>query len=261
MSEARIHPTAVVHPEAVVHPSATVGPHAVIDAHVELGADCLVGPGVHLTGHTVIGAGNRFHAGCVIGDEPQDLKYEGQPTRLSIGDRNVFREHVTVHRANKLEEDTVIGSGCLLMAGCHVGHNSVLGDRVIVTNGSLIAGHVQIGDRAILSGNCMVHQFVRIGTLAMMQGGAGCAKDLPPFCMARWGLNRLCGLNTVGLRRAGFTSEERLELKRLYHTLFRSGAKLEDVAPRARELYTGAPARAMLDFLEGSTRGFCTSGA
>ena len=118
-----IHPTAVIHPQAQVHPTATVGPYAVIDAQVVLGPECWIGPHVHLTGVTVIGAGNRFHAGCVIGDAPQDLKYQEQPTRLRIGDRNVFREHTTIHRSNKIEEETVIGSHNFFMAHSHVAEN------------------------------------------------------------------------------------------------------------------------------------------
>src|SRR5436309_1170902 len=123
-----IHPTAIIHPKANVDSTASVGPYAVIDEHVEVGPNCLVGPHVYLTGATSIGAGNQFHAGCVIGDAPQDLKYKGEPTGVRVGDHNVFREHVTVHRSNKVEESTVIGSHNFLMANSHVGHNSTLGD-------------------------------------------------------------------------------------------------------------------------------------
>src|SRR3954451_3434545 len=118
-----IHSTAIIHPEAKLDPTVEVGPYAVIDGQVTVGAKCIIGPHVHLTGVTVIGAANHFHTGCVIGDAPQDLKYKGEPTRVRIGDQNVFREHVTVHRSNKLEEDTVIGSHNFLMAHSHVGHN------------------------------------------------------------------------------------------------------------------------------------------
>ena len=125
-----------------------------------------------------------FHAGSVIGDAPQDLKYQDEPTRLRIGDRNVFREHVTVHRSNSLDTETVIGSDNFLMVNAHVGHNCMLGNHVIMANGVLLAGHVEVGDRAFISGNCLVHQFCRIGTLALMQGGAAISQDLPPFTVA-----------------------------------------------------------------------------
>lgn len=251
-----VHPTAIIHPDAKLHPTVRVGPYAVIDAGVELGAGCVVGPHVHLTGVTSIGSNNRFHAGCVIGDAPQDLKYAGQPTRLRIGDGNVFREHVTIHRSNKLEEDTVIGSNGLFMAHCHVGHNSFIGNNVIIANGALLGGHVTVEDRAFISGNCLLHQFVRVGTLALMQGGSGIGKDLPPFCVAR-GNNGICGLNVIGLRRAGFSAADRLELKQLYRLMFREGRAFREALAEAHSQFTGAGAKTFLEFAAATKRGLC----
>ncbi len=251
-----IHPTAIVAPKAELDATVRVGPYAVIDAGVRMGPGCTVGPHVHVTGLTTIGAHNSFFAGCVIGEAPQDLKYRGEPTRLRIGEHNVFREHVTVHRSNHPAEETVIGSQNFLMAHCHVAHNCHLGDRVILANGALLGGHVVVGDRAFISGNCVVHQFVRVGTLALMQGSSAISKDLPPFTVARGG-NGLCGLNTVGLRRAGFTTAERVELKQLYRALFRAGVNLGKALAKAREQFTSAPARVMLDFVAASQRGVC----
>ena len=251
-----IHSTAVIHPKAQLDSTVSVGPYAVIDEAVSIGAHCVIGPHVHLTGQTAIGLRNVFHAGCVIGDAPQDLKYKSEPTRLRIGGQNTFREHVTVNRSNKLGEDTVIGSNNFLMAHSHVGHNTVLGNHVILANGALLGGHVSVADRAFISGNCLVHQFVRVGTLALMQGGSAISKDLPPFCVAR-GDNGICGLNAVGLRRAGFTGEQRLELKRLYHLLFRSGQRLASAAAQAREEFTGEAARLLIEFVASSARGLC----
>jgi len=251
-----IHPTATVHPKAQLDPGVEVGPYAVIDEHVSLGAGCVVGPHAHLTGHTVVGSHNRFHSGAVIGDPPQDLRYRGEPTRLLIGDHNTFREHVTVNRSNKPTEDTVIGSHNLLMACSHVGHNTVLGDHVVLANGVLLAGHVTVADRAFLSGNCLVHQFTRIGTLAIMQGGASIGQDLPPFCIAT-GINTLCGLNVVGLRRNEFTGEQRLELKRLYRAVFRSGSTFSTALRLARAEFKSPPALVFLDFIAASRRGVC----
>jgi UDP-N-acetylglucosamine acyltransferase len=253
-----IHPSAIVHPEARVADDVQVGPFAVIDGNVEIGPGCVVGPHVHLTGHTTIGAGNRFHAGCVIGDAPQDFKYAGAPTRLRIGDGNTFREHVTVHRSNREDEDTVLGSRNFLMAHSHVGHNCLMHNDVILANGALLGGHVEVADRVFVSGNCLVHQFVRIGTLALMQGGAAISQDLPPYCIAT-GDNGLCGLNVVGLRRAGIPAGDRAELKRLYHRLFRSDKNLSaalasESAPDAEPC---PAARALLAFLASSKRGVC----
>ena len=254
-----IHSTAIIHPRAKVHPTVKVGPYAVIDEGVELGANCVVGPHVYLTGLTAIGAHNVFHAGCVIGDAPQDLKYKGEPTRLRIGDHNVFREHFTVHRANRPETETVIGSHNFLMAHAHVGHNCFIGDHVIIANGALLGGHVAVADRVFISGNCLIHQFCRLGTLAMMQGGSAISMDLPPYTVAQRG-NEICGLNVVGLRRAGFTAEQRLELKRLYHALFRSGMNLRAALAAARKEFASPVAKNMLDFVAGAKRGVCSDG-
>lgn len=251
-----IHPTAIIHPQAQLDPTVFVGPYTVIDAGVVLGAHCVVGPHAQLTGQTTIGTHNIFHAGCVIGDAPQDLKYKDAPTGLRIGDHNVFREHVTVHRSNKPPEETLVGSHNFLMVNSHVGHNVRLGDHIILANGALLAGHVTVDDRVFISGNCLVHQFVRIGTLALMQGGAAISQDLPPYTVAR-GDNGICGLNTVGLRRAGFTSGQRLELKRLYHALFRAGKNLRPAVAAARKQDWGEHARALLEFVAGSHRGVC----
>jgi UDP-N-acetylglucosamine acyltransferase len=251
-----IHPTAIIHPQAKLDATVSVGPYAVIDADVELGAQCIVGPHVYLTGETKIGPQNHFHAGCVIGDAPQDLKYKGEPTRVRIGNHNVFREHVTVHRATKTDGETVIGSHNFLMANSHVGHNSHLGDHIIIANGALLGGHVTVQDRAFISGNCLVHQFTRVGTLAIMQGGSAISKDLPPFTIAR-GDNGICGLNAVGLRRAGFTAEQRLELRKLYHALFRCGGKLQTAIEAAQKNFRSVAAKTLLEFVAGAKRGLC----
>ncbi len=251
-----VHPTAIINPGAQLDVTARVGPYAMIDGQVMVGPHCQVGPQVYLTGRTSIGAHNVFHAGCVIGDAPQDLKYHGEPTGLRIGDHNVFREHVTIHRSNKTSEETIIGHHNFLMAHSHVGHNAVLGSHIILANGALLAGHVTVEDKAFISGNCLVHQFVRIGTLSLMQGGAAVSQDLPPYTIAR-GDNGICGLNVVGLRRAGFSNEQRLELKQLYHALFRSGLNLPAALASAREKFASPGAKVMLDFVATSKRGIC----
>jgi UDP-N-acetylglucosamine acyltransferase len=252
-----IHPTAIIHPQAKLDSFVQVGPYAVIDGGVELGAACVVGPHVYLTGETKIGSHNQFHAGCVIGDAPQDLKYKGEPTRVRIGDHNVFREHTTVHRATKADGETVIGSHNFLMANSHIGHNCEIGNHAIICNGALLAGHVTVQDRAFISGNALVHQFTRVGTLALMQGGAAISKDLPPFTIAS-GINTICGLNVVGLRRAGFSAAQRLELKQIYRALFRSGKNLLAALAGARKDFSSDGARVMIEFIASSKRGVCT---
>jgi len=252
-----IHPSAIIHPGAKLHPDIQVGPFVVIDADVTVGAGCVLEPHVYLTGSTTIGANNRFFAGCVIGGAPQDLKYKGEPTSLRIGDGNVFREHVTVHRSALAGKETVLGSHNFLMANSHVGHNCLLGDGNILANCVALAGHVTLANRVFISGNAVVHQFTRLGTLSMMQGLSGISKDLPPFTIAR-GINEVCGLNTVGLRRAGIGSAERLELRQLYQAVFRSRLGLRQAVQEARAKFASPSALLFLAFIEESTRGICS---
>jgi len=251
-----IHPTAIIHPKARLDSSVEVGPYAVIDEGLEIGAKCVVGPHVYLTGRTTIGARNQFFAGCVIGEAPQDLKYRNEPTGVRIGEDNVFREHVTVHRSSNVEEQTIVGSHNFLMQHSHLAHNVVLGDSVILAGGALLAGYARVDDGAFISGNCLVHQFVRVGTLALMQGGSGISKDLPPFMVAHE-VNKLSGLNIVGMRRAGISASDRQELKQLYRALFREGKNLRDALVAAREKFSSRSAKVMLDFIASSKRGIC----
>jgi UDP-N-acetylglucosamine acyltransferase len=251
-----IHPTAIISPKAHVDPTTSVGPFAIIEEGVVIGPHCEVGPHVYIAGKTTIGAYNKFHPGCVVGHAPQDLKYKGEITGLRMGDNNSVREFVTIHRATDPSEDTVIGSNNLLMAHCHIAHNCVLGNHVIIVNGALLGGHVLVSDRAIVSGNCLVHQFVRVGTLAMMQGGSAISKDLPPFTVARL-QNSISGLNIIGLRRAGFTSEQRLELRKVYHALFRSGQKMSTAIDAAKKEFSGELSQLLIDFVATSKRGIC----
>lgn len=255
--ETILHPTAIIAAGARIGPGCHVGPHAVIDADVELGANCDVGPGVYLTGRTRIGPNNRFHAGAVIGDAPQDLKYDGTPTRLVIGAGNTFREHVTLHRAAKATSETRVGDGNLFMAGSHLGHDCRIGNHNILANGALVAGEARLDDRAFLSGNCLVHQGCRVGRLALMQGGSAISKDLPPFCIAT-GDNTICGLNIVGLRRAGFDAAARLLLKRVYLRLFRFRGRRSEALARIREEFAGfGPAMEWVEFVASTRRGVC----
>ncbi len=247
-----IHPTAIVHPNAKIHPTVEVGAFAVIGEFVQLGAGCKVDHHCCIVGHTTAGEKNYFGISAVIGAEPQDLKYSGGPTRLRIGNGNTFREMVTLHCSNNLDEDTVIGDNCLLMANVHIAHNSVLGNNIILANSALVGGHVHIGDRAVLSGNTAVHQFVRVGELAMLQGVSAVSCDLPPYTMA-YDKNILAGLNIVGLRRAGISSEVRLEIKCAYHILFCSGLKRVDAIEQARNAVRSAEALKLVEFVRTAT--------
>lgn len=251
-----IHPTAIIHPNAQIGPGTKIGPYVVIDEDVRIGAESEIGPHVYLTGQTEIGTRNKIHAGAVIGDWPQDLRFKGEKTGVKIGDANTIREHVTIHRSNSPAQPTTLGSNNLLMANSHLGHNVVIGNHVVIANGALFGGHSQVDDRAFISANCLIHQFTRVGTLALMQGSAGISKDLPPFTIAMLH-NQVCGLNVIGLRRAGLSSEERLELRRLYHAVLRGRKRFREILPELEKEFTSVHAKTFLEFLKTSKRGFC----
>lgn len=252
-----IHPTAVIDPGATLHESVEVGPYVVIEANVTIGANTKIYPFVHIMEGVEMGEENVVHSHAVLGDAPQHLAYDGSPRRVKIGNKNVLREYVTVNRPFESENMTTIGDGCFLMANSHVGHDSHLGDGVILTNNALIAGHCEISNNVILSGSAAVHQFVRVGRLAFVRGLSGATKDLPPFCIVRE-INRICGLNTVGMRRAGIEAQARKEIKDVYRILFREQHSVSRALEILESRDLGAEAREMIDFVKTSKRGICS---
>jgi UDP-N-acetylglucosamine acyltransferase len=217
---ARIHPTAVIAPEAEIADGVEIGPFAVLEGPVRLGPGCLIRPYVHLVGPLTMGRDNQVYSGAVLGERPQHLKYNGEPTRLEIGNGNVFREHVTVHRGTTHSWATRIGNDNFFMAHSHVAHDCRIGDHVIMANGALLAGHCQVGDHAYLSGNCALHQFVRVGRMALLSGASITTKDIPPFILQQ-GINCIVGVNVVGMRRAGLDPARIEAVRRAFHVLFR----------------------------------------
>ncbi|CAD5981157.1 Acyl-[acyl-carrier-protein]--UDP-N-acetylglucosamine O-acyltransferase [Planktothrix tepida] len=217
-----IHPTAVIHPGAQLHPTVQVGAYAVIGEHVKVGSDTVISSHVVINGRTEIGARNQIFPGAVIGSEPQDLKYDGSLSLVKIGDDNLIREYVTINRATNGGEATIIGNQNLLMAYVHVAHNCVIEDQVVIANSVALAGHVYIESKARLSGVLGVHQFVHIGQLAMIGGMTRIDRDVPPFMLVEGNPSRVRSLNLVGLKRAGFTSEEFSLLKKAFRLLYRS---------------------------------------
>jgi UDP-N-acetylglucosamine acyltransferase len=215
----KIHRTAVISTDVEMAPDIEVGPYAVIEGPVQIGAGCVLGPYVHLRGPLTLGSGNRVFTGAVLGERPQHLQYKDEPTGLEIGDNNVFREHVTVHRGTAHSWKTVIGSGNYFMANSHVAHDCRVGHNCIFANGALIGGHCTIEDNVYLSGNCGVHQFVRCGRLALLSGASATTKDMPPFVIQQ-AINCIVGVNVVGMRRAGMQKEEIDAVHRAIHLLF-----------------------------------------
>ncbi|HEX5055536.1 MAG TPA: acyl-ACP--UDP-N-acetylglucosamine O-acyltransferase [Gammaproteobacteria bacterium] len=230
MAAPKIHSTALVATGARLGADVQIGPYAVIEDDVEIGSGSVIGPHAVIHVHTRIGARNRIHGHVILGDRPQHLAYKPEDvTWLEIGDDNIFREMVTVHRAFHAGAVTRIGSGCFLMAGSHVGHDSELGNNVILTNSVLVGGHVTIGDRAVLGGGSSVHQFTRIGPYVMLGAHTLLRKDALPYSMISGDPAKHYRLNSVGLRRNGIGGDRYKALEQAFRRL-RAGEDLEGIA-------------------------------
>jgi UDP-N-acetylglucosamine acyltransferase len=253
-----IHATAIVDRRAEVDPGADIGPYVVIDGPVVVGAGTRVLAHAVLVGHTTIGRDNDIHMGAVIGHEPQDLSYKGEPTGLRIGDRNIIREHTEIHRATSLEHPTTLGNDNFLFGHSHVGHDSQLGSRIIMANGAMLGGHVSVADQVFISGNCVVHQFVRVGRLALLRGLSRTSRDVPPFCLMD-DTHIVRGLNRVGLRRAGFSPGQIRALQNAFTRLFRGRGNLRQAMAEVEAAGSLSPEVAeLLAFIRDSKRGVCT---
>jgi UDP-N-acetylglucosamine acyltransferase len=252
-----IHPTAVVEPGAQVDPTCEIGPFAVVGPQVRLGPKNVLSAHAVVTGHTSLGAGNRVFPHAVLGEVPQDLKYRGEPTRLEIGDRNTFRECVTVNLGTEGGGGvTRVGNGCLLMAYSHVGHDCVIGDGAIIANSVALAGHVILEDHVHLSGLAASHQFCRIGRLAFVSGLTGVAMDVAPYCTVTGARGELAGINSVGMQRAGMSEEQIGRVKQAYKIFFRSNLALADaLAQLEAELGAHPEIAHFIAFVKASQRG------
>ncbi len=252
-----IHNTAIVHEKARLGEGVEIGPFAIIGEHVVIGAGTKVGPHAVIEGWTEIGRDNRIFQFASVGADPQDLKYRGEKSLLRIGDRNIVREFVTLHRGTvDGGGETVIGNDNLFMAYSHVAHDCELGNRVIMANGATLAGHVQIDDFAILGGLCAVHQFTRVGCHVMVSGGSMVAQDIPPYTIAQGDRAKTVGINQIGLKRRDFSDEIVSDIKQAYKLVFRSGLRLEEALDRiATELTDSPEIRVFTDFIRGSERG------
>jgi UDP-N-acetylglucosamine acyltransferase len=242
-----VHASAIVEPSARLAPGVVVGPLAYVGHEVSLGEGTELLHHASVVGPAVLGSRNQVHAHAVIGGAPQDRSYRGEATRLEVGDDNVFREHVTVHRGTgKGGGLTRIGSQGLFMAGAHVAHDCLLGDRVTLTNNTSLGGHVVVEDGAVVGGHVAVAPFVRLGTLCFVAGGAMVERSVPPYVVAAGDRARIVALNRVGLDRAGVPAESRAALKETFRQLFRTSRPLvravEELSspqrqdPRARAL-------------------------
>lgn len=251
-----IDPRAVVAASAQLADDVQVGPYSIIGPDVTVGAGTWIGPHVVINGPTRIGRGNRIFQFASIGEEPQDKKHKGEVTRLSIGDRNVFREFCTINRGTALDRgETTIGSGNLFMAYTHVAHDCVLGDNIVMANCATLGGHVHLGDWVIMGGLSAAHQFSRIGAHAFIANNTAVTRDVPPYVMAVGQPAEPHSINSEGLKRRGFTDEQIRTIKQAYRLLYRKGLKLGEALTEIEALAQGKPELAgFVDFLKAGSR-------
>ena len=254
----KIHSAAIVDPKAQIGADVEIGPFSVIGAQAAIGNGTVIQSHVVLEGDVAIGAGNLIGHGAIIGAPPQDLSFSPErKTKIEIGDHNVIREHCTIHRGTAEGSATRIGKRNFLMAGAHIGHNCEVGDNVIIANNCLLGGYVRVDDDAFLGGGCLFHQHMHVGRLAIAQGGSAFGKDIPPFVIAAE-RNYVFGLNVVGLRRAGFSAQDRDEIKAAFKLVYTSGLNVGQAIERAATMNFAAPAREFLDFVANAKkRGIC----
>ncbi|KAF7775292.1 UDP-N-acetylglucosamine acyltransferase [Pseudoalteromonas citrea] len=252
-----IHPTAIIESGAKLGNNVTVGPYSYIGHDVTLGDDCIIESHVVIKGPSTIGSGNHIFQFASVGEACQDKKYKDEPTQLIIGDNNVIRECATIHRGTIQDQGiTRVGSNNLFMAYTHIAHDAVIGSNVIFANGASVAGHVHVGDWVILAGNTGVHQFCKIGAHAFVGMYSGVNKDVPPFVTTTGTPAKPAAINTEGMKRRGFDSDEIMAVRRAYKAFYRKGYSLEEaVLSLEDDANKFAAVKQMIDFLDTSDRG------
>lgn len=255
-ASARIHPTAIVSEEATIGENVEIGPYAIVDGPVVLGADSIVRARGHLIGPMTVGIANDIGIGVVLGERPQHLLYKGEPTTTEIGDHNIFREYVTIHRGTPVGGGvTRIGSHNFIMANTHIGHDAHVGDRCIFANSALVAGHAVINDRVLMSGNTCLHQFARLGRLALISALSAASRDVPPFVIV-FRRDEVCGVNVIGMRRAGLPAAEIAAVREAFRLIYRQNLMLSVATQRLERDMGHVPAvMEMVQFIRGSKRG------
>jgi UDP-N-acetylglucosamine acyltransferase len=254
-----IHSTAIIGSGAKIGCNVAIGPNTIIGEQVTIGSNTTIGANTVVEGAVTIGNENRISHGVIIGGWPQDVSFSEQTrSRIEIGSRNIIREHCTIHRGTNEDSATCIGDDNFLMVGAHVGHNCVIHNKVTIANNVLLAGYVTIDDQAFIGGGTSFHQFMRVGRLVMVQGSSAFGKDLPPFTLAAE-RNAVFGLNTVGLQRAGFSAEEREEIKRAFKLLYLSGLNTRQALEKSRASQWSEVGQEFFRFIEQALmkRGIC----
>ncbi|KAA3439466.1 MULTISPECIES: acyl-ACP--UDP-N-acetylglucosamine O-acyltransferase [Rufibacter] len=250
-------PLAYIHPEAKIATNVVVEPFTTISKNVEIGEGTWIGPNVTIMEGARIGKNCQIFPGAVISAPPQDLKYKGEPSTVSIGDNTIIRECVTLNRGTALDKNTTaIGSNCLIMAYVHVAHDCIIGNNVIVANGVQLAGHIVIHDHVFIGGTSAVHQFVSIGAHAMVSGGSLVRKDVPPFIKAAREPLSYAGVNSIGLRRRGFSNEQINDIQQIYRILFMSGLNTASAVEKIEiDLAPSTERDEIVNFVRNSGRG------
>lgn len=253
----KIHKTAIVHPGAELGDDVEIGPYSIVDENVRLGSRTKIGPYVHLEGWTTIGEDCKIFTGATIGNESKDLKYKpGDRSFVIIGDRNIIREYTSISRATGRDDVTEIGDDNLLMTYIHVAHDCKIGNKTILASFATLGGHVTIEDKAVIGSHAAIHQFARVGTMGMAGACSKIVQDIPPYIISDGHPARVRGLNTVGLRRNGVSSQTRLLLKRAYMLLFRSNLNRAQAIKRvAEEVEMCSEVEHLLEFIKASKRG------
>jgi UDP-N-acetylglucosamine acyltransferase len=254
-----IHPSAIIHSTARIGAGVTIGPFAIVGENCVVGDGCTIAPRATLERNVTLGQNVKVGVGTVLGGDPQDLKYRGEPTVVEIGDGTTIREYTTINRGTTQSFKTTVGKNCFLMSYVHLAHDCHIGDGVIISNATNLAGHVTVDDKAIISGLVAVHQFATIGRYCFIGGCSRVAKDVPPYVKAVGNPIKLYGLNSVGLERNGFPEDVRRELKRAYRLFFKSELNLSQAREKAMaELHDFPEVQEFLSFFERSNRGSVT---
>lgn len=254
----QIDPRSIVSPGAQIGEHVSIGPFTIVEDGAVIGDHCQIGANALIAAGTSLGRECRVHHGAVVGHEPQDLKYAGEPTTCEVGPRTIIREYATIHRGTGENGRTVIGEDVLLMGYVHIAHDCILGNHVILSNAAMLAGHCEIGDYAVIGGITPVHQFVRIGEHSMIGGGLRVPKDVPPFILAGQEPLIFQGLNSIGLRRRGFKAETITALDKAYAILYKSNLNVSQAVAKileAEELCSVAEVRRVIEFTKKSNRG------
>ena len=252
----KFHKTALINNNAQIGKNVTIGPFSIIDDNVIIGDNTVVYPYVHIKSNTTIGKNNKIFQGSVLGEDPQDLKYNGEKTFLEIGDNNTIRENCTLNKGTSHANKTIIGNNCLLMAYVHIAHDCIIDDRVILANGVQLGGHVEIGYHVTVGGMTPVHQFCKIGEHAFIGGGRIALQDIPPYILATGEPLQYAGINSVGLRRRKFSIDARNNIKKAYKLIYKSNLNVKQAIEAIKKnLKLTDEINKILIFLKDSDRG------